>query len=66
MATFTRASTGIPGLDGIVDELRAGDNVVWQVDSVSAYRAVVAPFVEQALRDGREVHYARFGIHPNL
>ena len=29
-----RASTGIKGFDQMIDMLRMGDNVVWQVDSI--------------------------------
>ena len=60
---YNRVSTGIAGLDGIVDGLRLGDNVVWQVDSLADYRRVAVPFVAQALRDGRVVIYVRYGAH---
>jgi len=33
----TRVSTGIPGLDSILDGLRIGDNVVWRVDNIADY-----------------------------
>lgn len=55
------ASTGIPGLDDTIDSLRLGDNVVWHVDSIADFRAVVRPFVAQALSEGRRVVYVRFG-----
>lgn len=32
------ASTGIEGLDGILCDLKKGDNIVWQVDSIEDYR----------------------------
>ena len=60
---FSRASTGIAGLDRIVDHLRLGDNVVWQVDSVDDYRRVAAPFVAQARAEQREIVYVRYGAH---
>ena len=31
MSQTRRVSTGVPGLDRIIDDLRLGDNVVWQV-----------------------------------
>ena len=37
----TPVSTGCAGLDGILDKLRIGDNVVWSVDSVGDYRDFV-------------------------
>ena len=45
-------STGLTGLDAILGGLRLGDNVVWRVDSVDAYRAFVAPFVAEARTAG--------------
>mgnify|MGYP000716074611 CR=1 FL=1 len=62
----TRVSTGIPGLDRILDGLRIGDNVVWRVDSIADYKAFVTPYVRQALADGRRVVYMRFGRHEPL
>jgi len=62
----TRVSTGIPGLDSILDGLRIGDNVVWRVDNIADYRAFVTPYVRAALHDGRRVVYMRFGRHEPL
>ena len=56
----TRVSTGIPGLDSILDGLRIGDNVVWRVDSIADYKAFVTPYVREALREGRRVVFAQF------
>ena len=61
--SYNRASTGIPGLDRVVDGLRLGDNVVWQVDALDDYRNLVEPFVAEALADSRHVVYVRFGAH---
>ncbi len=61
-----RVTTGFTGLDGILDELRIGDNVVWRIDNVSDYQYFVTPFVQQALADGRQVVYMRFGQHKPL
>ena len=66
MDKHTRVSTGIPGLDSILDGLRIGDNVVWRVDSIADYRAFVTPYVRTALQDGRRVVYMRFGRHEPL
>ncbi len=57
-------STGLPGLDKVVDQLRIGDNVVWQVDNIDDYRHFVKPFVTRALAENRRVVYLRFGLHP--
>lgn len=66
MRAFEQASTGIAGLDKILDGLRWGDNVVWQVEDVEEYRHIVAPFVGQALSEGLTVIYLRFGQHAPL
>ena len=56
-------TTGFSGLDEILDGLRIGDNVVWKVDSIDDYRYFVAPYVEKAIAEKREVIYLRFGQH---
>lgn len=63
MPAFDRISSGLPGLDHILDCIRLGDNLVWQVDSVDEYRAVATPFARQALADGRTTIYIRFAPH---
>jgi hypothetical protein len=60
------ASTGLEGLDQILCDLKKGDNVVWQVDSVEDYRRFVLPFVSKAIRDKRNVVYMRFARHEAL
>lgn len=55
-----RASTGHAGLDGIIDQLRLGDNVVWQVDSVDDYRQAVALWAAGARASGHVLNYIRF------
>jgi hypothetical protein len=61
-----RVSTGLTGFDRVIDSLRLGDNVVWQVDSVDDYQRMVRPYVAQALEDGRRLVYVRFGSHEPL
>ncbi len=58
-----RVSTGDQGMDDVIDMLRMGDNVVWQVDAVSDYRRVAEPYLKQAKKDGRQIYYMRFGAH---
>ena len=64
MESYKWVSTGLSGLDRVIDGLRLGDNVVWQVDSVDDYIRVVRPFVTEALADERPVIYVRFADHP--
>ena len=66
MVITNKISTGLPGLDQVVDMLRVGDNAVWQVQSIEDYLQVVRPFVQQAKRDGRRIVYFRFGGHEPL
>ncbi|KKK37731.1 pyruvate kinase [Mesobacillus campisalis] len=63
MDRHDKASTGISGFDKVIDMLRLGDNVVWQVDSLEHYKKMVQPYVDQALRDNRKIVYVRFGSH---
>lgn len=66
MLNFDRASTGIKGLDKILDDLRWGDNVVWQVECIDEYKNIILPFVKQALENQYPIVYMRFGQHPPL
>lgn len=66
MNTNDKVSTGLKGFDQVIDFLRLGDNVVWQVDSVAGYRMMVDPYVTQAKLDGRKLVYVRFGNEPPL
>lgn len=61
-----KISSGLPGLDDIIDYLRPGDNVVWQVDRIEDYQYFAGPFVNGALQAGQKVIYFRFGQHPAL
>ncbi len=63
MRSIRRVSTGLSGVDTVVDFLRLGDNVVWQVDSLEAYSLVVDEFVKQAVSDNRRILYIQFGNH---
>ncbi|UWG97835.1 PEP/pyruvate-binding domain-containing protein [Dehalobacter sp. DCM] len=66
MAIQDKVDSGLSGFDHMIDHLRLGDNVVWQVDTVEHYKTMVGPFINQAVADGRNVVYVRFGSHPPL
>jgi hypothetical protein len=66
MPNYSHVSTGWKSLDMIIDNLRKGDNVVWQVDSIDDYRRVVSPFVNSTLGRNERVVYLRFGGHTAL
>lgn len=61
-----RVSTGLTGLDEVLDGLRIGDNVVWRVSDLNDYRRFVHPFLNAAADTGRQIIYLRFGEHPPI
>lgn len=57
------ATSGLASLDLVLQGLRLGDNVVWQVDRLEDYRHFAEPFARRAIRDGRRMIYFRFASH---
>ncbi len=55
--------SGLPSLDELLQGLRPGDNVVWQVDRLEDYPYFAQAFAEQAIRDGFDCVYLRFAPH---
>ncbi len=55
--------SGLEELDEVLQGLRLGDNVVWQVDDLADYLYFVRPFVDRSLKEGRHVVYLRFAPH---
>ncbi len=66
MAAFDRIKSGIPGLDEALDNIRLGDNVVWNVTNLNEFSYFVNPYVEQAKLDKRNLIYIRFANHHPL
>ena len=66
MAAFDRVKSGIPGLDKALDNIRLGDNVVWNVTNLNEFSYFVNPYVKQAKTDNRNLIYIRFATHPPL
>ena len=66
MAAFERVLSGIPDMDKALDDIRLGDNVVWRVSSLDEFKLFMEPYVEQAIRDQRNIIYFRFATHPSL
>lgn len=62
-ATFT---TGLPGLDKVLKGVMPGDNIVWQVDTVADYKALVMPYARAARDARRRLIYFRFASHEQL
>lgn len=59
-------STGLPNLDNVFQGIRAGDNIVWQVDHHEDYFPLVKAFSEKALGRKEPVTYFRFGKEREL
>jgi len=59
-------STGLNGLDTILHNLKQGDNVVWQVDSIGDYLPFVKPYCQYAQKNGLKPVYFRFARHKPL
>ena len=66
MAAFERVKSGIDELDETLDNIRLGDNVVWQVSNLKEFSYFVNPYVKQALEDKRNLIYINFGQHEPL
>ncbi len=66
MAAFDKVQSGIPEMDEALDYIRLGDNVVWRVPELSSFRLFMQPFIQQAVRDGRNIIYFRFASHEPL
>ena len=63
MAAFDKICSGFPQMDKILDFIRLGDNVVWQISDLEEFRMFAEPFARQAVADGRNVIYIRFAQH---
>ena len=66
MAAFERVLSGIPEMDKALDNIRLGDNVVWQVTKLEEFRLFLDPYVKQAIKDKRNLIYIRFASHEPL
>ena len=59
-------TTGLPGLDKVLRDVIPGDNIVWQVETVAEYEALVVPYARAARQAGRRLIYFRFASHEKL
>ncbi len=66
MAAFDRVRSGIPDMDKALDNIRLGDNVVWRVSSLEEFKLFMEPYVDQAVKDKRNIIYFRFASHEAL
>lgn len=58
-----KVNSGISALDNLLQGLRLGDNVVWQVDNLENYTRFAEAFVTQSIKDGFKCVYVRFADH---
>lgn len=66
MAAFERILSGISEMDTALDNIRLGDNVVWQVTDLNEFHMFLEPYVKQAIDDKRNIIYIRFASHKPL
>lgn len=57
------ASSGLDGLDELLQNLWYGDNVVWQVDDLGDYIFFAEKFIDNAIKEGHTCVYIRFAPH---
>jgi pyruvate,water dikinase len=55
--------SGLPQLDSLLQGLRHGDNVVWQVDQLEDYPYFAKAFAKQVIGDGYNCVYLSFAAH---
>lgn len=63
MRAFDKIQSGFEGLDKVLQNIRIGDNVVWQVSDIKDYKYMVQAFVRAALTEGKNIIYIRFAEH---
>ena len=61
-----KLSTGMAGLDRVLQGLQPGDNVVWEVDGIEEYLPILGPLCHEAGRLKRKLIYFRFARHAPL
>lgn len=59
-------TTGLPGLDAVLRGVQRGDNIVWQIQSLDEYLALVQPYARAARAQRRRLIYFRFASHAPL
>ena len=62
----TSLSTGVAQLDEVIQGVKAGDNIVWKLDSIEDYIKYVHPFCKDADRTGKKLIYFRFAEHARV
>jgi len=55
--------SGLPLLDDMLQGLRLGDNVVWQLDSLEDYPFFAEALIKHAMQNDNKCVYVRFALH---
>jgi pyruvate, water dikinase len=55
--------SGVTALDDLLQGIRLGDNVVWQVDDLDDYVRFSGSFISRSIHDGYKCIYIRFADH---
>jgi len=58
-------STGMASLDGIIEKVMPGDNIVWLVSSPEQYDYFASRYLDRCVRDGRQTVYVHFDVRLN-
>jgi transcriptional regulator with XRE-family HTH domain/KaiC/GvpD/RAD55 family RecA-like ATPase len=61
---MTKINSGITALDGLIDSLFAGDNVVWEVEAGTSPEIFLHHFIRQSFTDKQHVIYISFNKSP--
>ncbi|MCX7793728.1 MAG: helix-turn-helix domain-containing protein [Thermodesulfovibrionales bacterium] len=59
-----RISSGIGDLDLLIDYLRIGDNVVWEIDSGTSHEIFLYNFIKETTKNKERVYYISFNKSP--
>lgn len=63
-SSLSKISSGISGLDGLIDYLHIGDNVVWEVDAGTSFDVFIQNFLRQSFSDAQKIIYISFNRSP--
>lgn len=55
-----KVSSGISGLDNLIDYIYIGDNVVWEVDAGTSYEIFIRKFIESSVKERKDIIYISF------
>jgi pyruvate, water dikinase len=61
MSRLEIAKTGFKGLDKLFQNIRYGENIVWQITDIKDYKFFADRFVNQAISEGKNALYFHFG-----